>query len=121
MTIPTSQSRSLGWLACAALLTLSCGQGAGKSVTTDAARDTTGVPGGDAAPIADARTDIDTRLNTGACAIDASDSVQVLDVTDCSGLAPGTEACHARIFWDSTRCCAGQPCDRLVTYFAGGE
>ncbi len=57
----------------------------------------------------------------GVCGGNADIEIKPVSIAACDGLAPGSEDCHLRLMWNAAECCPGQPCDRLVVYWAGGN
>ena len=49
-----------------------------------------------------------------------ADTWQAVDLPNCEGIGPGSEACHYRLLWRPAAC-AGGACSRLLVYWAGGE
>lgn len=57
----------------------------------------------------------------GMCGSNQGTQIKPLSIVACNGLAPGSEDCHIRLMWDGSECCPGQPCERMVVYWAGGN
>lgn len=59
--------------------------------------------------------------NNDRCDSNAGIEIKPVSISGCDGLSPGSEDCHLRMMWNAAECCPGQPCDRLVVYWAGGD
>lgn len=59
--------------------------------------------------------------NNERCDSNAGIEIEPVSISGCDGLPPGSEDCHLRMMWNAAECCPGQPCDRLVVYWAGGN
>jgi hypothetical protein len=105
----------------ASLLAGCAGAHAGSTSDADAAgitaTDANAAPDASAAP-----ADASGSTDAASCVAQSGPlTLTVIDLPGCDGLAPGTEDCHARVYWDPSAWCAGSPCDRLLVYWSGGE
>lgn len=61
------------------------------------------------------------KSNNGNVNNDIDIEIRPISIVKCDGLPPGSEECHLRLMWNTAACYPGQPCDRLVVFWAGGN